>query len=74
LDANWSQDVPLLTIRVRDQRDARGTVRVILDGADLARNTILVPLKVYDPVAPFVTATSMSNGDPAMIVSTRVSL
>src|SRR6185295_11781572 len=50
LDAERLQDVALLAVRVRQQRDARRAVRVVLDGRDLRRDVRLVALEVDHPV------------------------
>src|SRR2546425_12600344 len=42
------QDVALLSVGVREQRDAAGPVRVVLDGRHAGRNAELVPPEV-DP-------------------------
>src|SRR5262245_65500669 len=50
------QAVALLAVRVGHQRNARRTVRVVLDSRDLRRNVSLVALEVDDAVHPLVTA------------------
>src|SRR6185503_19960764 len=49
LDAERLQDVALLAVRVRQQRDARRAVRVVRDGRDLRRDVRLVALEVDHP-------------------------
>src|SRR6185503_12060077 len=48
------QDVALLTVGVRHERDARRSIRVVLDRLDLARDVLLVALEVDDAVQTLV--------------------
>ena len=63
------EHVALLAIRVGDERDARGAVRVVLDRRHRAGNVLLVPLEVDDPVQTLVTATTPPAGEFAGVVA-----
>jgi hypothetical protein len=43
------QHVTLFAVHVMEQRDARGPVRVVLDGGNFGRDSGLVPLEINDP-------------------------
>src|SRR5678815_298121 len=68
------QDVPLLTVGVRHERDARGAVRVVLDRRDLARNVELVALEIDDAVVALVPATAPPRRQLAAVVAAARSL
>src|SRR5206468_1991765 len=62
-------DPPVLAVRVVQQRDPRGAVRVVLDVRDLGRHAVLVrPPEVDQPVGPLVAAALMPGGDAAVHV------
>jgi hypothetical protein len=44
-----------------DQRDARGTVRVVFDGDDLGGDVALFALEIDDAVFLFVTAANVTR-------------
>src|SRR3989304_1973190 len=48
-DPGGTEDVPFPPVRVVQQGDPRGAVRVVLDGGDGRRDVFLVPLEVDDP-------------------------
>ena len=71
LDALGGDDVTLLAVGVVQQRDASGTVRVVLDVSDLGRHAVLVPtLEVDETVLALVTAATMTGGHTAVRVTT----
>ena len=70
LQAVRSEDVALLAVRVRQQRDARGAVRVVLDRLDLRRDVVLLPLEVDLAVPLLVTAADEARGDAAGRIAT----
>ena len=49
-------DVPLLAVRVVQQRDAGRAIRIVLDRIDLGRHAILVAAEIDQPQLPLVTA------------------
>src|SRR4051794_17351120 len=55
-------DVALLTVEVVEQGDAGVAVGVVLDGGDLGRHAVLVPLEVDDAVLALVAATAVTGG------------
>jgi hypothetical protein len=64
------QDVTFLPVVVVEQGDVRRAIRVVLDGGDRRRHTVLAPLKVYEPVAPLVSAADVAGGYAAVVVAT----
>ena len=63
------EDVALLAVRVVEQGDARGAVRIVLDRGDLRRNAALVALEVDVAVLLLVTAADEARGDAALGVA-----
>ena len=63
------KDVGLLSVCVADQRDVRGSVRIIFDRGYLCRNVVLISLEIDDSVLSSVSAASVANGDLALVVS-----
>src|SRR3990172_485579 len=55
------QDVPLLPVRVVQQGDAGGAVRVVLDRRHLGGHAVLVPLEVDDAVEALVPAAAVPH-------------
>ena len=66
-----SQDVALLTVNVMDEGDVCGTVWIVLDGCDAARDPLLVGLLEVDEAQKLlVSSSSVTNGDAAQVVAT----
>src|SRR2546426_3857829 len=63
------QDVALLSVGVREQRDAAGPVRVVLDGRHAGRNAELVPPEVDPAVAALVPAAPPARRDVPLVVA-----
>src|SRR5580704_8609484 len=64
-----ADDVALLAVRIVQQGDSGGAVRVVLDVRDLGRHAVLVrPPEVDQPVGPLVAAALMPGGDAAVHV------
>src|SRR5690606_35271015 len=63
------EDVALLAVVVVQQRDAAGAVRVVLDGRDLGRHAVLVPLEVDAAVLLLVAAAAVAGGLAAPVVA-----
>jgi hypothetical protein len=63
-------DVSPLTIRVQNQRDMRGTIRIMLDSLNATINTIFITFKIDNAVMLLVTTTYMTRGDTARIIAT----
>src|SRR5258707_1589683 len=59
------QGVALLAVRVMQQGDAGGAVRIVFDCRHFRRNAVLVALEVDDAVLLLVSAADESGGDPA---------
>ena len=63
------QDVPLLAVGVGHERNARGPVRVVLDGRHPPRHVALVALEVDDAIRALVPAAPLPNRDAAPVVA-----
>src|SRR5439155_27382239 len=63
------EDVALRTVRVVKQRDARRTVRVVLDRGHLRRDPVLPALEVDHPVAALVATALMAGRDATHVVA-----
>lgn len=74
-DTARRDDVALLAVRVVQERDARGAVRVVLDVRDLGRHAVLVVTTEVDhAVGALVTATLVANGDPTGVVTAALAV
>lgn len=63
------QDVALLTIRVVNQGDPSGAVRIVLDRRHLTGNADLVALEVDDAVAALVATPAAAHRDAAAVIA-----
>src|SRR5262249_24870250 len=63
------QDVALLAVRVRDERDTRRAVRIVLDRRDRRRHTVVVALEVDEVVLALMPAAATPHGDVAVVVA-----
>ena len=63
------EDVASFAVRILDQGDVAGAIRVVFDPDDLADNVILATLEVDDSVATLVATTATSHGDLALVVA-----
>src|SRR4029079_1700511 len=68
-EADRVQDVALLAVGIRQQRDPRRAVRVVLDRRHRRRDVALVALEVDDAVVPLVTAAAPPRGELAVVVA-----
>src|SRR5438132_4537477 len=66
------QDVGKFAILVTDQRNKRGSVRIVFQTLDSRRHINLHALEVDDPVTLFVAAAAPPHRDPAGIVTTTL--
>src|SRR5919197_1343307 len=62
------QDVALLAVEVVQEGDARGAVRVVLDGGHPGRHAQLVALEVDQPVEALVAPAAVAEGHAAEVV------
>src|SRR5262249_38784580 len=75
LEAGGREYVALLAVRVVQQRDPRGPVRVVLEVRDLGRDAVLVrPAEVDYPVGALVPPPRVPGGDPAVPVAAAVAV
>src|ERR687888_452573 len=74
LDPVRSEDVALLAVAVRQQREARRTVRVVLERDDARRHAVLVALEVDDPVVALLAAAAVARRDLALHVPSGATL
>ena len=70
LDTLRGKDITALAISIKQQRQVRRAVRVVLDALDLRRNTGLVAPEIDDAITPFVATTAMTGGNTTGIVAT----
>src|SRR5262245_39904003 len=68
-EAARGDDIALVPVGVLDQRDARRTVRVVLDARHLSGDVLLVAAEVDDAVRLLVPAPAVPYGDPADVVA-----
>jgi hypothetical protein len=47
----------------------RAAIRIVFNPLDLARDAVLAAFKIYDAIVPFVTTTTMTHTDPALIIT-----
>ncbi len=64
------QDVTAFTVFVQNQRDVRGTVRIVLKTFNNCRDTVFVAFEVNNTVSLLVATTDMTSGDTAIVVTT----
>jgi hypothetical protein len=46
--------------------DSSGAVGIVFNGSDFGRNSGFIPLKVDDPIMPFMAASATSDGNAPM--------
>jgi hypothetical protein len=63
--------VPLLAVRVLQQRDVGRAVRVVFDRGHPGRHAVLVALEIDDAVFLPVAAAMMADGDAPVYVAAR---
>src|SRR5579883_529655 len=74
LQAKRRDDVALLAILVEQQGDARGAVRIVLDGGHARRDAVFVALEVDDAVHALVPAAAVPRGQAALVVAAGLRL
>ena len=72
LQAEGGDDVALVAVRIPDERDVGGAVRIVLDGLDLRRDPDLVTAEIDDAVLPFVSAAAAPHGNAALVIASRL--
>ena len=72
LQALGGQNVATLTVQVLDQRNVRGTVRIVFQTLNNAYNTVFVATEVDQAIFLLVTTTLMTSGDTTIVVTTTV--
>ena len=70
-DALRRNDVAALAIGVHQQRDMRGTVRIVFEPLDLRADAVLVALEVDQAIGLLMAAASMPNRDVARVITAR---
>lgn len=63
------KDVSLLTVRICNQSDESGTVRIVFDVLDSRRNAVLGTPEIDHSVTALVAASAETRGDTAVIIS-----
>src|SRR5207245_9232356 len=69
-EALGGEDVAFLAVRVVQQRDPRGAVRIVFHARALRRHAELVAPEVDTPVLSLVPAALMAGRDMALVVAT----
>src|SRR5437667_2925795 len=72
--ATRRDDVATLAIGVKQQREVRAAVRIVLEPFDLGGDAVLVAAKVDDAVVPLMPAALMPHGDMAVVVAAGTAL
>src|SRR5690606_34503172 len=63
-------DVTTLTIGIQNQRDERGTVRIVFETLNFRRHTVFVALEIDQTIMLTAAATNVARGDAAVVVAT----
>jgi hypothetical protein len=61
-----SEDISFFSIGVMEQSDPGRTIGVVFNGEDFGGDLLLVPLKVDDPIPPFMASSSMPGRYPSV--------
>ena len=72
LQAFGGQNITTLTVQVLDQRNVRGTVRIVFQTLNNAYHTIFVTTEVNQTVFLLVTTTFMTGSNATIVVTTTV--
>ncbi|SAD87560.1 Uncharacterised protein [Enterobacter cloacae] len=64
------QDVTAFAIFVQNQRDVRGTVRIVLKTLNNCWDTVFVAFEVNNTISLLVATTDVTSGDTAIVVTT----
>jgi hypothetical protein len=64
------QNVAPLSVDIQHESEMSTPIRVILDTLYATSDTVLVSLEIDDPVVAFVSATLVSRGDAAVVITT----
>ena len=67
-------DIALDAVFVDEERNARGAVRIVLDGVDSGDHTVLIATEVDETDVSFVSAAAVAHGDHALIIATATAL
>src|SRR5256714_4848167 len=69
---DWRDDVALLAVLIEEEREARRTVRVVLDRLHRRWDAVLVAFEVDDPVIPLLAAAAVARGHATLRVAAGV--
>ncbi len=69
LEAVRSEDVTLLTIDIVEERDARATVRIVLDRRNASGDAVLVALEVDHAIEALVTAALVADRQATLLIA-----
>ena len=72
--ASWGKNVASLTITVKNTRDKRCSVRIVLDVLNLTFDPSFASFEIDDSIVTSLRATSVTNRDTTMIVTAFVVL
>jgi hypothetical protein len=68
-DALRRQDVAALAVTILDQCQMSTAVRIVFNALDNTRNSVLVALEINNSISLFVTTTTVTNRNPAIVVA-----
>ena len=74
LKAVRSNDVTLFAVCIVQKSDVCGTVGIVFNGCNLCGDVVLVAFEVNNTILTLCAAAAMADGDPALVVATRVAL
>src|SRR5690242_7881705 len=66
LQSLWSKDVSLFAVSINYQSDKSTTVWIVLDSFNRCRDILLVPLKIYNTIHFFMTATEVTHASASL--------
>ena len=62
------ENVTLFSIGVRNERDARRTIRIVLNRRHDTRNVFLVALEIDNAIGPLVATSPLPNRHPSPVI------
>ncbi len=68
-EADGRDDVALFAVRILEQREMRGAVRIVFDRLDRGHDAVLVALEIDEAVALLVAAADVTRRETAAVVA-----
>eukprot|EP00828_Plagiopyla_frontata_P018949 TRINITY_DN2422_c0_g2_i3.p2 TRINITY_DN2422_c0_g2~~TRINITY_DN2422_c0_g2_i3.p2 ORF type:complete len:257 (+),score=-9.23 TRINITY_DN2422_c0_g2_i3:217-987(+) len=69
LETSWSDDVRFHTVSIADQRNIRGTIRIVLNALHCCRNVILGSFEVDHTVTALVAAPTKTRSNTPRVIT-----